>query len=72
MHTITGANVYMNIAVSNICMNIIAYMPYGPPWALMGGALMGWDLMGPLGTLWAGPLWDPLGLCGPGFHGPGP
>ena len=30
--------------------------PYGPPWALMGRALMGRSLMGPPGPLWAGPI----------------
>ena len=41
--------------------------PYGPPWALVGRALMG-----PPGPLWAGPLWAPRGPYGPGPYGPGP
>ena len=44
--------------------------PFGPPWGLMGRALIG--LPGPswAGPSWAGPLWAPLGPYGPGPYGP--
>ena len=50
----------------------------GPPWALVRRALVGWalvdeglvghTLIGPVGNLWARPLWDPWALMGSG-HG---
>ena len=49
--------------------------PYGPPWALVGRALMGRDLVDPpvilrAGPLWAVLLWSPLGRYGPCPSGP--
>ena len=37
--------------------------PYGPPWALMGRALMGLALMGPLGPYGPGPNGPGIYIC---------
>ena len=57
--------------------------PCGPPWALLGGTLVGplgprgpplvlvgQALVGPPGPLWPGPLWPPWALMGRAVMGP--